>query len=619
MAEDSVDISSGTVSGRVKRRGSKGNVVGDTTISRPVATPSARPVDATIMPSDDTALSSLAEGLSKASPGFEKYMNAKHDEFVKNEAIRAERMARIELMDKDEITEEILKGNLRPEDSPWFQEAYFKHGAVLQAQNTAQELRNKYDNEFDKDNGDINRFIRDNLKISERDLSDPDFAEPYLNALTDVETDIKKQQREYLSEKINLKKKTDIMLMIDNVVKEGVAEDKPLEWLKQNLNSMYVAGTEVFLTNQEVDEMVYSAVSASADNGNYNLIDYFLEPKPDGTPGLWYNPDFTDRINSLWDTSVKAHTKALDDRAKELKDIKTSDTNQVLLDIGAYVHTDPKGALQALSDPVLETMASETGNDGQLQTLRNTAIATIRANRSDYKDEQSATRTEVDEHLLYLVNVSIKLGKINTAAEVRQFFGAVNDQDYTKINGHYKDMLTAEKLLEGRNDEKYFGNKPQYKQRIDFIQKMLDPEGSAGKYSEEKYSDVDRQRSVKVTLAQLSFHDEVSALVANKGGWHLVDETDLQNIADNIIERNHFKNKSVERIVGGIEKGEWNKAGGLRDQYQRQFSPRFDSQPSFQRALDLAIKHGDTVEQESLKKEKRNHRSYYEQTWSPNI
>ena len=64
--------------------------------------------------------------------------------------------------------------------------------------------------------------------------------------------------------------------MIDNVVKEGVAEDKPLEWLKQNLNSMYVAGTEVFLTNQEVDEMVYSAVAAAADNGNYNLIDYFL-------------------------------------------------------------------------------------------------------------------------------------------------------------------------------------------------------------------------------------------------------------------------------------------------------------------------------------------------------
>ena len=637
MAEDTIDISSGSVSGRVKRRGAKGNVVGDTTISRPVASPSARPVDTTIMPSDDTALSALAEGLSAASPGFEKYLNAKHEEYTLNEAIRAKRQAQIELMDKDEITEEILKGNLKPEDSPWFQEAYFKHGALLQAQNTAKELRFKYDTEFDKDNGDINSFIKDNLKISERDLSDPDFAEPYLNALTDVENDIKKEQGEYHSAKIDKKKKTDIMLLVDNIVIEAVQANKPIQWLQENLNSMYVAGKEVFLTNQDVDELIFNSIVANSDAGLPELISYFSLPKPDGTPGLYYNPDYTAKIDAAFDAAVnqkdankKADKKIIDD-AKKAKFEKTFLDAATLLDA-----PDPSAGatqlLKILSNEKFVQLAADVGKSSQLQSLRNTARTLINSERKDADAKFTKDRKEANERLLAELQIMIQTDQLTSIEDLHNHFTQdTNDRDLSKIFGEYKALSKMENDILTRQDKNHHSKQTRYQNEVKFIKTSINPTGQGG--ITDKFYGKAQELTRKANLAARQYDIEVAQMISEAGGFQNISDLALREKANDILSRPHFHEMSGveedvirgqfreeglgEAYVEAMRQSGINKMPEFISQFNANGVLAISAESQLLEAVKAAEAKGDTREAKRLDVELNKHIEYYEERWRP--
>jgi len=269
------------------------NASGTTSINRSAPGVHAAPVDRTVVP-EISNMSQLADGLKKVSPGFNKYLQGRHQKYVESESLAGEQAASLS---KDEVDEKIALGELQPEQSPWFQQAYMRQSGINAGKRRALQLAESYNDpaQFNADTDDINKFFGDTLNADIEGLDDDDFKVGYLNAVRGAEDGIRKDYTAKHIEQVRKDVKEQAYQAYNNAFNDMGASGS---YDVANLKTLAENARALNLQNHELNSLAYTAAvnHAMSGDGHPEVFEMFKNKGENGVASLYYTSDYADQI-----------------------------------------------------------------------------------------------------------------------------------------------------------------------------------------------------------------------------------------------------------------------------------------------------------------------------------
>lgn len=125
----------------------------------------ARPVDTYSRPvqpnSGPNEFMQLAGALAQISPSLQGFLDTKATEMQKDAEDRANR--RIGGMSFEEAKAAVADGSISEMQNPWYKAAFMKQYGERLAYQRVNELTQEYETNFDKNNGDLDGFVRERM------------------------------------------------------------------------------------------------------------------------------------------------------------------------------------------------------------------------------------------------------------------------------------------------------------------------------------------------------------------------------------------------------------------------------------------------------------------------
>lgn len=207
-----------------------------------------------------------------------------------------------------------------------------------------QQVIQEYEQGFDKENGDIEAFMKD--KWATHPFADK--SEVYLRKFTPLAGKTMEKLREHQgtfkaqrqadmnNAELTRMFKADINDVMGAGMNYGVAQ---YEARRDNLRAMFPGKT-----NSQLDELAYMAVLNTAEEtGDTSLFNVFKQPHADKTPGLYEIPKWKDKIDaditSILSKKLAAKTKSDTENEKALKvaaDTKEREIMFALIDANTF-------------------------------------------------------------------------------------------------------------------------------------------------------------------------------------------------------------------------------------------------------------------------------------------
>lgn len=273
----------------------KPNLSGRTNITRAAPGVQAAPVNRTITP-EVSGASQLAYALGQISPSFNKYLSDKHNKFVEDETARGTQAASLS---KKEVDKKIAKGEIQPEQSPYFQKAYMKQAGINAGIRRAHDLQVAYADpeQFNIETGDINEFINSFLTSDTDGIVDSDYKEGFLKAIRSTEGDVRQKHTNLkvseVREDVQNQVYQSYLNAFDLMAKSGSDDAANLEQLSQNARDLNVS-------NKELNSIAFKAASTYAmqDEGHPEVFDLFKNKGRNGVASLFYTADYGKQIEA---------------------------------------------------------------------------------------------------------------------------------------------------------------------------------------------------------------------------------------------------------------------------------------------------------------------------------
>lgn len=387
------------------------NTSGSTSIQRAAPGVHASPVDRTVVPEISSA-TQLAQSLKAISPGFNKYIADKHSKFVESETLAGEQAA---TLSKDEVDEKIALGELQPEQSPYFQQAYMRQSGINAGKRRALQLMESYNDpeQFNMETGDINKFFGDVLDADIEGLDDDDFKVGYLNAVRGAEDKIRSDYTNKHIETVRKDVQEQNYQAFFNAFEEMGNSDN---FDTANLKQLDANAKSLNLTNHEINSQAYTAAVAYSlsGDGHPEVFEMFKNKGENGLPSLYY---------------TEAYGKQITAAQKQAEALKTSKSAVLNNQIRFQAENEWEDRLKATGGVydeaalVADIFDKETNPDGRLTVGQAEKIQNLSdsmrtgatdANKKElyfqFKDRAAAGEDIVDE-----VRASdLTLGQINT-------------------------------------------------------------------------------------------------------------------------------------------------------------------------------------------------------------
>lgn len=285
----------------------------------------ATPVVTEGMPDSNTKLRQLAEGLTRYQPNISKFLYA--------------------LDDKDQEAE-LAKGKLARQrgDSPQaeasaaFVKGYMTMDGYARAQEDGNAFREAYSTEFDREGGDFDQWARKWWGERARGVEqDRDFLMGYQDPMTKHIEDTRKEHLEYQAGQAVARQRSNALSLMDGEVRKvtdsgSLLSPEYVDILRKGVQRLYK------VDNKEFDSMMFSTLKRLGDEGNPTVWEYTRKPRPDGTPGLYNNPAWKEKIDA-----AEIHARDVYLKNKER--------------VGKELEKDREDRVEALVNPIINAAA----------------------------------------------------------------------------------------------------------------------------------------------------------------------------------------------------------------------------------------------------------------------
>lgn len=235
----------------------------------------------------------LAGILSQFEPTLSQYVSDQAAE--KRKTDRAQGAAdRMKQGDQPDVA-----ATLRPEQTNSYQTGYMQMHGELAAKRRARELEQAYLT-GDRDAVDVDGLIRGAVDEDLQGLDDKDFLAGYMPEMDRFSATLRDTHNKYQTEQLQAKTQSGLMERLMGEF-EGLAKNpkaKPEDFLSAYRTNKQFGRDTFQFDYPRLDALSLEAASSVALRmGRPDLLDIFKQKNPDGTPGMYYNPKYTEAID----------------------------------------------------------------------------------------------------------------------------------------------------------------------------------------------------------------------------------------------------------------------------------------------------------------------------------
>lgn len=264
----------------------------------------------------DANLQGFLEGLQAFSPAVSKWTEQAIDD-TKGAAV-TDRMAGKEA-----------------QQSNWlYQEHYLHTDGLVKGEQDATKLVTAFNTEFDKDGGDLEGFIKEKYQGFVGGTPPGPYLDGYNKPMVKALETVRQAHTDYQRKAVEAKVETNAMQMLDNGLRAYTLQGSQVpDGYISNIRDYM--GKNLGVSGQRFDQLLFESVKTLGNEGHFDAYEVLKKPHPDGSPGLYDNPEYRAKIE---DAQVHSHnvfeTRSRQDRAQRY--------NQTMYDV--FTPDDPKEA-----------------------------------------------------------------------------------------------------------------------------------------------------------------------------------------------------------------------------------------------------------------------------------
>lgn len=225
-------------------------------------------------------VNSLLQGLAGFNAGLSKYIDKQSDDDLSaGAAARAD-------------------GAPNPGDkSAWWQHGYMVMDGKVKGTVDSSDVRSLYDTAFDKDGGDIEKFIRDQFAERTKGLSDKSFLKGYSESFGAAAEKLRAEHLAYQRGQVLQKHEANAQFLVQNFLTDYASQGKlpppdALDSLKQSLKNDYSVSLGKF------NELLFTAAEGIGDKGDPTVYELLKKDNLDGTKGMYFIPAWKEKIDA---------------------------------------------------------------------------------------------------------------------------------------------------------------------------------------------------------------------------------------------------------------------------------------------------------------------------------
>lgn len=332
---------------------------------RPTAAPVNRYVAPVVREAEKGFVNELLSGLSSLAPAVNKLYMAREEKLY-NEAVK-EAESKVQGMTFEEAQAAVKSGELDQAANPYYQAAFNKTYGARAGIELKRKMAIAYENEFDKDSGNVDEFVSSFMAAQKQELGDNEFAlQGFDLATKDIREKFIGAQTEYDTQK----KKTETNDSIFTVISESVAQLKAAgaspdvvsaELMKLGSGYKNTLGFEY----ADFDKIVMNVMSTYAEAGDVKFVNEVLDNKRGGLGALSNKTSLLSDVNKLKTTAIEQNTKNVYKSGMDLRFLleNQADTGNLDYDLARWGYE--QGLLKESN-----LVSLDAQNDAALKSLR---------------------------------------------------------------------------------------------------------------------------------------------------------------------------------------------------------------------------------------------------------
>lgn len=225
-------------------------------------------------------------------------------------------------------------GSESAESSRAYSRAYFATDGLIKGQEDGTALLAKYNTEFDKDKGDLEGWLQEQHANRLKGVADENYLSGYQKGMLPAFQAVREAHLGYQKKAVEVRVESNAMQLMDNGIRAYTSQGQPIPTEYLSAIQEHVGGN-LGVSQQRFGELLFSAVKKVGDEGHYDAYDVLKQDRPDGSPGMYYDPKFKDEIDKAEAHSFTTAT-VMAQKSREQR------YNKVLYDV--FLEEDPKKA-----------------------------------------------------------------------------------------------------------------------------------------------------------------------------------------------------------------------------------------------------------------------------------
>lgn len=277
----------------------------------------------------DGGAQSLIDGLRSINPALEQWAT-KESKDAYNQGVT------------DRNAGKALAEGFQP--SPYVRGFMTMDGAV-KGQQDASQLMQDYQTKFDKDSGNLDEFIAQEIGGKTSGITDQSFIDGYGQALNPAIQKLRGAHLQYQQQQVVGRVESNAMQLMDGAIRGFVDNGQPvppdyMDGLKKTLTD------NMGVDNARFQDLLFATVKNIGDAGNPAVYDMLKHDKADGSPGMYYDPAWKEKIDMAQQHATNvflANQKSADEAMKKARE---ESLDKAMAPILLKATTDPTEAMK---------------------------------------------------------------------------------------------------------------------------------------------------------------------------------------------------------------------------------------------------------------------------------
>jgi hypothetical protein len=237
-------------------------------------------------------------------------------------------------------TTDRMGGRDAQEPGEAYARAYFATDGLVRAQADGADLLARYNTEFDKDKGDLEGWLQENSLGRLKGVTDEHYIGGYQKGILPALAEVRKSHSAYQKQAVETRVESNAMQLLDNGMRAYTSQGMPvpdgyMEAIQTHMRE------NLGVSDQRFQELAFEAAKRIGDEGHFDVYDTLKKDRIDGSPGLYYDPKWKEKIDAAELHSFSAF-------ATRSQQERTQRYNKSLYDV--FAEEDPKMAQQKFKE-----------------------------------------------------------------------------------------------------------------------------------------------------------------------------------------------------------------------------------------------------------------------------